>query len=205
MGNPPAEFEVCDIRHSSYEKNSHWRSPRLRPQVVTVRSITYAPKMTQPSRVIYLPPGVVAPQGPSSSPMPATPGIPFDQAFFQQILPSAIDGFCRQVGCKVPIVEVLTVDGITHYVNGIIGVADQWVALQTTRPDHDHVIQMFVPYQTIFRVEVHPESDERRRHLGFITEGPTPVPVPVIEPVVAKAIGPVAAKSPVRAKAKAKK
>lgn len=138
--------------------------------------------MTQPSsRVIYLPPGVVAPQGPSSPAVPVAPGIPFDQVFFQHILPAAIDGFCKQVGCKVPIVEVLTVDGITHYVNGIIGVSDQWVALQTTRPDHEHVIQMFVPYQTIFRVEVHPESDERRRHLGFVTSETTATSVPTIE------------------------
>ena len=156
--------------------------------------------------MIYLPPGVVAPQGPSSPPGPAFPGVPFDMGFFQQILPAAIDGFCKQVGCKVPIVEVLTVDGVTHYVNGILGVADQWVALQTSRPDHEHVIQMFVPYQTIFRVEVHPESDERRRHLGFVTEThPTPVPaIPAIpapatiEPAVAKA------KDATRARAKRK-
>lgn len=140
----------------------------------------------QPSRVIYLPPGVVAPQGPSSPAVPANPGIPFDKAFFQQILPAAVDGFCQQVGCNVPILEVLTVDGMTHYVNGIIGVADQWVALQVSKPDHEHVIQMFVPYQTIFRVEVHPEQDERRRHLGFATSGDRPTTVPEVEPVVAR-------------------
>jgi len=141
--------------------------------------------MTDPSRIIYLPPGVVAPQGPSSPPVPVNPGIPFDKTFFQQILPAAVDGFCKQVGCNVPILELLTVDGSTHYVNGIMGVADQWVALQTSRPDHEHVIQMFVPYQTIFRVEVHPESDERRRHLGFVLNEHEPTTVPDVEPVVA--------------------
>ena len=27
---------------------------------------------------------------------------------------------------------------------------------------------MFVPYQTIYRVEIHPESDESRRKLGYL-------------------------------------
>lgn len=160
-----------------------------------VRPCTYAPYMTSPSRVIYLPPGVVAPQGPSSPPVPVIPGIPFDRNFFEQILPPAIAGFCQQVGCKVPIVEVLTVDGITHYVNGISGVSDQWVALQTTRQDHPHPIQMFVPYQTIFRVEVHPESDDRRRHLGFVTNNDDlPADVRELPEPKAKATKPAAKK-----------
>ena len=150
-----------------------------------VRPGTYARSMTMPSRVIYLPPGVVAPQGPSSPPVPATPGIPFDRNFFENILPPAINAFCQQVDCKVPIVEVLTVDGVTHYVNGISGVADQWVALHTTRVDHPHAIQMFVPYQTIFRVEVHPEGDEKRRHLGFVTQ-------PVVDVTPAAEAAPIA-------------
>jgi hypothetical protein len=158
--------------------------------------------MTQPSRVIYLPPGVVAPQGPSSPSIPITPGIPFDRTFFEHILPPAIQGFCAQVECKVPIVEVLTVDGVTHYVIGISGVSDAWVALHTSRPDHPHPIQMFVPYQTIFRVEVHPEGDEKRRHLGFVTESTVPDIIPQIEAAVAKA---PAAKAPARPKAKASK
>ena len=149
--------------------------------------------MTQPSRVIYLPPGVVAPQGPSSPAIAINPGIPFDRTFFEQILPPAIQGFCAQVKCTVPIVEVLTVDGTTHYVNGISGVADSWVALHTTRPDHPHPIQMFVPYQTIFRVEVHPEADDKRRHLGFFTDSTAPDIIPQI-------VAPVA-KTPARAKA----
>jgi hypothetical protein len=153
--------------------------------------------MTSPSRVIYLPPGVVAPQGPSSPPVPITPGIPFDKTFFQQILPVAVDGFCKQADCNVPIVEVLTVDGTTHYVNGISGVADQWVALHTTQPDHPHSTQIFVPYQTIFRVEIHPESDEKRRHLGFVTTDIQPPSVAEVERVVAQ-------KAPATRKRKAK-
>ena len=155
--------------------------------------------MTQPSRVIYLPPGVVAPQGPSSPPVPVAPGIPFDRTFFEQILPPSVQHFCQQVGCVVPIVEVLTVDGMTHYVNGISGVTDQWVALQCAQPDHPHVMQVFVPYQTIFRVEIHPEHDERRRNLGFVTTSVAKNGVPVVEPVVAKK-APVAKSSTAKAK-----
>lgn len=157
---------------------------------------TYARSMSMPSRVIYLPPGVVAPQGSSSPPIPATPGIPFDKTFFQSILPPAINAFCQQIDCKVPIVEVLTVDGVTHYVNGISGVADQWVALHTTRQDHPHPIQMFVPYQTIFRVEVHPEGDERRRHLGFVTTTDMPDAAEDAAPPVAKRRAAASRKSP---------
>ncbi|WP_322818562.1 hypothetical protein [Tepidiforma sp.] len=122
--------------------------------------------MTQPSRVIYLPPGVAA--------IPPAPvvsnGAPFDRNFFESVLPKAIQGFCAQVNCEVPVVELTTIDGVTHYVNGISGVADQWVALHTSSPDHDHPTQVFIPYQTIFRVEIHPEHDVRRHRLGFVTE-----------------------------------
>jgi hypothetical protein len=114
-----------------------------------------------------------------------SPGIPFDRAFFERVLPPAVENFCSQANCNVPIVEVLTVDGTTHYVNGISGVSDQWVALHTTDPDHPHSTQIFVPYQTIFRVEIHPESDERRRHLGFVTAEIPPPGIPEIERVAA--------------------
>ncbi|GIW12849.1 MAG: hypothetical protein KatS3mg062_0288 [Tepidiforma sp.] len=125
--------------------------------------------MTQPSRVIYLPPGVAA--------VPAAAatgnGAPFDRNFFENVLPPAIAAFCSQVNCEVPVVELTTIDGVTHYVNGISGVADQWVALQTSSPDHEHTTQVFIPYQTIFRVEIHPEHDARRHRLGFITDLPS--------------------------------
>lgn len=157
--------------------------------------------MNQPSRVIYLPPGVVPP--PAAATPQAAPinnGIPFDRSFFEQILPAAINGFCKQVGCEIPVVEVSTVDGATHYVNGISGVSDQWVALSTARPDHPHPVQMFVPYQTIYRIEIHPEPDEKRAHLGFVTNPPRepevipPLAVPAAKPRAA-AQRPTATKS----------
>lgn len=126
--------------------------------------------MTQPSRLIYLPPGVAA--------VPAAPvtnnGAPFDRNFFENVLPPAIAAFCSQVNCEVPVVELTTIDGVRHYVNGISGVADQWVALQTSSPDHEHPTQVFIPYQTIFRVEIHPEHDARRHRLGFVTDTAPP-------------------------------
>lgn len=142
----------------------------------------------QPQRVIYLPPGVLPPVQPTAQ-HTAINGVPFDRAFFEQVLPAAVAGFCSQVDCHIPVLELTTVDGMTHYVNGISGVADQWVALQTSLPDHPHPIQTFIPYQTIFRVEIHPEGDERRAHLGFLVEvGKTtprlapPEPAPAEEP-----------------------
>jgi hypothetical protein len=129
----------------------------------------------QPSRVIYLPPGVVAPQGPSSPAVPANPGIPFDKAFFQQILPAAVDGFCQQVGCNVPILEVLTVDGMTHYVNGIIGVADQWLRSRSQAGPRARD-QMFVPYRR-YSAWSSSRAGRRRRHLGFAASGDKPTTV----------------------------
>lgn len=123
--------------------------------------------MTQPQRVIYLPPGVVPPTQPVAAAVPS--GIPFDRTFFEQVLPPSIDAFCKQIDCKVPVVELFTVDGVKHYINGISGVADTWVALQTANLDHDHPTQVFIPYQTIFRVEIHPEEDAKRQKLGFLT------------------------------------
>ncbi|MFN0146191.1 MAG: hypothetical protein ACKVT1_06755 [Dehalococcoidia bacterium] len=137
--------------------------------------------MTQPSRVIYLPPGVVA--GPATAPAqphaPVPSGVPFDRTFFEQVLPQSIGAFCSQVECESPLVEVLTADGATHIVKGISGVSDAWVALHTVDPEHESAIQVFIPYQTIFRVAVHP-SDDRRRHLGFFVE-------PAVEPAPGKA------------------
>ncbi|MEO6398145.1 MAG: hypothetical protein ABIP13_06720, partial [Tepidiformaceae bacterium] len=117
--------------------------------------------MTQPQRVLYLPPGVVSGvTQPQPSVLPS--GLPFDRTFFEQVLPQAIQAFCSQTQCTLPVVELMTVDGSTHFVNGIAGVADQWVALQTSSEDHEHVIQVFLPYATVFRVEVHPTPDSAR-------------------------------------------
>ncbi len=127
--------------------------------------------MGQPSRVLYLPPGVTPP-GPTPGQMPPPQvmpsGIPFDRVFFEQVLPHSVAAFCQQIKCPTPVVELLTMDGTTHYVKGISGVSDSWVALHTTSPDHDHDVQVFIPFQTIFRVEVHPEDDDRRKRLGFV-------------------------------------
>jgi len=143
--------------------------------------------MTQPQRVIYLPPGVT-PSQPAVPTGPVPSGIPFDRLFFEQVLGPSIQAFCSQVQCTVPIVELQTVDGTTHYINGISGVADSWVALQTSNPDNNCTSQVFIPYQTIFRVEIHPEHDKRREHLGFFT--PTPpatatLPVPTTKTIAA--------------------
>jgi hypothetical protein len=95
-------------------------------------------------------------------------GIPFDKTFFADVLPAAVQSFCEQSACEGPIVEVLTADGARHFVKGISGVADLWVALHTSHPDHDHDLQVFLPYQAIYRVEIHPEEDPRQRRLGFV-------------------------------------
>lgn len=130
--------------------------------------------MTQPhtQSVIYLPPGVI----PAAAQLPANNGIPFNRQFFETILPQAVQTFCNQVECNNPRVELYTADGFTHYINGISGVTDLWVALQTTREDHDHTVQVFLPYQTIYRVEIHPESDESRRRLGYLLPNTVTVP-----------------------------
>jgi hypothetical protein len=130
--------------------------------------------MTVPSRVIYLPPGVVPP--PSAPPAGGQPvvvpsGVPFDRAFFENVLPGSIASFCQQVDCKQPLVQLLTVDGATHYVKGVAGVADSWVALHTQSQDKDQAVEVFVPYQTIFRVAIVP-CEEHNRKLGFILEPP---------------------------------
>jgi len=137
--------------------------------------------MTQaPTSVIYLPPGVI-PAASGPPPVPGT-GIPFDRAFFERLLPQAVQVFCNNVECNTPRVEIYTLDGSTHYVNGISGVTDTFVALQTSREEHEHPMQVFIPYQTIFRVEIHPESDNGRRKLGFTLGAKVP---PAIQPAAA--------------------
>lgn len=130
--------------------------------------------MTTPSNVIYLPPGVMPPvQGAVGSPGPA---VPFNREFFQRMLPAAVKDYCEQVHCISPQVQVVTVDGVVHHVVGIAGVADAWVALHATREDHPHAMEIFLPYQTIYRVEIHPEADDGHNHLGFLlpTDGLPP-------------------------------
>ncbi|MEX2080359.1 MAG: hypothetical protein WEC33_01980 [Dehalococcoidia bacterium] len=127
--------------------------------------------MTQPSRVIYLPPGLVPAPAPPADVHTAGSGtgIPFDRQFFTETLPASVQVFCEQAVCPVPVVEVLTVDGTTHYVNAVAGASDSWVALQTANVEHEHPTHVFIPYLTIFRVEIHPEPDVNRQRLGFVT------------------------------------
>jgi len=119
-----------------------------------------------------------------------TTGIPFDRMFFQNMLPAAIKAYCEQVHCVAPQVQVATVDGTVHHVVGISGVADGWVALHATREDHEHTMEIFLPYQTIYRVEIHPEADSAHNHLGFslpLDGAPTPaLQAPAEEPKSAR-------------------
>lgn len=127
--------------------------------------------MTQ--NVLYLPPGVAPP--PVVQPAVAIGGgPPFDRAFFERVLQPSVEAFCKHINCEQPVVEVTTIDGITHYVMGISGIADQWVALQTADRDHTDPAQVFLPYQTIFRVEIHPDGNGRERRLGFLLNQPKP-------------------------------
>lgn len=137
--------------------------------------------MSQPQRVIYLPPGVVP--GPVAQPQGAAQivpsGVPFDRTFWEQILPGAIGSFSKQISCEQPLVQVLTVDGAAHFVKGVAGVSDTWVALHTQVEDTDQAVEMFVPYQTIFRVSIYP-CEEHNRRLGFILGGPKTEVIPAL-------------------------
>jgi hypothetical protein len=141
--------------------------------------------MTMPQNVIYLPPGVVPPAQAGAVPVPSN--IPFDRTFFEAMLPQAIKAYCEQVHCTSPQVQVATLDGSVHHVVGISGVTDGWVAVHATREDHAHAMEIFLPYQTIYRVEIHPEADADHRHLGFslpLDGQPTPAvqpPAPAVE------------------------
>lgn len=137
--------------------------------------------MTYPQNVIYLPPGVVPAARPAPGVPIVPPGVPFDRQFFETLLPQAVEAFCKAVDCSIPRVELYTIDGAVLFVNGISGVTDAWVAVHGSRENHEHPIQVFVPYQTIYRVEIHPESDETRRHLGFIQPPPGMV-TPAVQP-----------------------
>jgi hypothetical protein len=151
--------------------------------------------MTQPTSVIYLPPGVV----PAAPATPAGAGIPFNRQFFEAFLPQAVNSFCTQVQCDIPRVEIYTADGATLYVNGISGVTDLWVALHTAREDHSGPVEVFLPYQTIFRVEIHPESNASRHHLGFVAPPEAP-PAPAVQAPVAQLVTGAKRTRPAKAK-----
>ena len=140
--------------------------------------------MTQPRNVIYLPPGVVPPE--PAVRVPDADRVPFDRQFFESVLPQAVASFCKQVECDAPRVEVYTTDGGVHYVNAISGVTDSWVALYASREEHPNALELFLPYQTVYRIEIHPESDANRRHLGFVA------PLEAQTPPAVQAKGPAA-------------
>jgi hypothetical protein len=103
-----------------------------------------------------------------------------------------VQSFCSQVKCDLPVVEVYTMDGTRHFVNAISGVTDTFVALQTSLEAHDHVVQAFIPYQTIYRVEIHPEGDSNRGRLGFALDAKAP---PAIQPAAEEETRPAASKA----------
>lgn len=150
--------------------------------------------MTRPSSVIYLPPGVVPPQA-VAAPQSVGTGIPFDRQFFERVLGGAVKSFCEQAECGSPIVELLTLDGTRHYVRGISGATDAWVALHTQSEEHEHPIQVFIPYATIFRVEIHPEDDLKQRRLGFIVPESHEVPILLAQEATVASAEPPAKKS----------
>ncbi len=119
---------------------------------------------------LILPPGAAQPT------MPTASRPPFDRSFFETVLPQAIQSYCSQVACAMPLVQVFTTDGLRHYIRGISGVTDQWVSLHTQEELNEQPVQVFIPYATVMRVEIHPDLSPDLRRFGFLTESlPTPV------------------------------
>ena len=116
---------------------------------------------------LILPAGVVPPV--QSAPQ-SLQHAPFDRKFFESVLPSAIQSYCAQVSCTMPLVRLYTVDGSRHYIRAISAVSDSWVALHTQEELNEQPIQVFIPYLTIVRVEIHPDISPDLRHFGFLTE-----------------------------------
>ena len=114
---------------------------------------------------LILPPGAVPTQPP-----PTPSGPPFDRNFFESVLPSAIQSYCSQVACTMPLVQLFTGDGARHYIRAISGVTDQWVALHTQEELNEQPVQVFIPYATVIRVEIHPDLSPDLRRFGFLTD-----------------------------------
>jgi hypothetical protein len=127
---------------------------------------------------IVLPAGVVLPPPPAVAPMPEGP--PFDRVFFERYLSEVAAAFCERAGCDSVIVELLTTDGATHLVRGISAIHDQWVALQTVSRERRYPVDAFIPYQTIFRVELHPRLARQPRRLGFVDLEPNGLSGPAL-------------------------
>ncbi len=126
---------------------------------------------------LILPAGVVPP--PATLP-PSPAGPPFDRAFFESILPEVAVAFCERAQCDSVIVELLTADGTTHLVRGISALHDQWVALQVASTKHQHEVDVFIPYQTIYRIEIHPRLARQPRRLGFRVHSPEQSAAPLL-------------------------
>ncbi|MCY4618103.1 MAG: hypothetical protein OXD50_06045 [Chloroflexi bacterium] len=118
---------------------------------------------------LILPPGAVPTQPP-----PTPSGPPFDRNFFESVLPSAIQSYCSQVACTMPLVQLFTSDGARHYIRAISGVTDQWVALHTQEEVNEQPVQVFIPYATVIRVEIHPDLSPDLRRFGFLTDNAEP-------------------------------
>ena len=114
---------------------------------------------------LILPPGAVPTQPP-----PTPSGPPFDRNFFESVLPSAIQSYCSQVACTMPLVQLFTSDGARHYIRAISGVTDQWVALHTQEELNEQPVQVFIPYATVIRVEIHPDLSPDLRRFGFLSD-----------------------------------
>ena len=114
---------------------------------------------------LILPPGSVP-----TAPAPSPSGPPFDRDFFESVLPGAIQSYCSQVSCTMPLVQLFTADGARHYIRAISGVSDQWVALHTQEEANEEPVQVFIPYVTIIRVEIHPDLSPDLRRFGFLTD-----------------------------------
>ena len=85
-----------------------------------------------------------------------------------------MQAYCSQVACSMPLVELRTVDGATHYIRAISAVSDQWVALHVQEQHEERPVQVFIPYPTILRVEVHPEPGPEMRGMGFLPMAAAP-------------------------------
>ena len=118
-----------------------------------------------PGTALVLPPGVILPP---PNPIPPPDGPPFGREFFERFLPQVAAAFCERAPCDSVIVELLTTDGATHLVRGISAIHDQWVALQLVSKERRHPVDAFIPYQTIFRIEIHPRLARQPRRLGFV-------------------------------------
>ena len=70
----------------------------------------------------------------------------------------------------MPLVQVFTADGARHYIRAISGVSDQWVALHTQEELNEQPVQVFIPYATVIRVEIHPDLSPDLRRFGFLTD-----------------------------------